>query len=112
MNEVARVYDPVDPDQPPRVMVDRLWPRGIHKEDPRVGTWMPEVAPSGELRTWFHHHPDQFDQFTKDYRAELADTKARTALAELRKLCPVTLVTAAKDPAHSHIAVLTAELSH
>lgn len=109
MNQVARVYDPVDPDQPPRVMVDRLWPRGIHKEDPRVGTWLPEVAPSGELRTWFHHNPDQFDQFAKDYRAELADSEA---LQQLRKLCPVTLVTAAKDPAHSHVAVLTEELSH
>lgn len=109
MNQVARVYDPVDPDQPPRVMVDRLWPRGIRKDDPRIGTWMPAVAPSGELRTWFHHNPDRFDRFAEDYRTELADSEA---LQQLRRLCPVTLVTAAKDPAHSHVAVLTDELNH
>jgi len=103
MIDTARVYDPVDPAQPPRVTVDRLWPRGIHKEDPRVGTWMPHVAPSNELRKWYHVHPDEFDKFAEDYRAELAGSDA---LAQLRALGQVTLVTSARDLGVSHVAVL------
>jgi uncharacterized protein YeaO (DUF488 family) len=107
MIATARVYDPVDPAQPPRVTVDRLWPRGIHKDDPRVGTWMPHVAPSNELRKWYHAHPDEFDKFAADYRAELAGSDA---LAQLRAMGPVTLTTAAKDVAISHVPVLSALL--
>ncbi len=107
MIDTARVYDPVDPAQPPRVTVDRLWPRGIHKEDPRVGTWMPHVAPSNELRKWYHAHPGEFDKFASDYRAELADSEE---LAKLRSMGPVTLTTSAKDVSISHVAVLAALL--
>ncbi|MDR3660281.1 MAG: DUF488 family protein [Mycobacterium sp.] len=108
MTVTARVYDPVNPDQPPRVLVDRLWPRGIRKDDQRVGTWLPEVAPSNGLRTWYHHHPDEFDQFATDYRQELAGSKP---LEQLRALGPVTLVTAARDPGRSHLAVLAKVLT-
>lgn len=107
MTDTARVYDPVDPAQPPRVTVDRLWPRGIPKEDPRVGTWMPHVAPSNELRKWYHAHPGEFDKFAADYRAELAGSDA---LAQLRAMGRVTLTTSAKDVAISHVAVLAALL--
>ncbi len=103
MIHTARVYDPVDPAQPPRVTVDRLWPRGIHKDDPRVGTWMPHVAPSTELRTWYHAHPDRYDDFAARYREELDGSDE---LAKLRAMGPVTLTTAAKDVAHSEVPVL------
>jgi uncharacterized protein YeaO (DUF488 family) len=108
MIATARVYDPVDPDQPPRVLVDRLWPRGIRKEDPRVGRWMPAVAPSSGLRTWFHQHPDRYDEFAERYRAELS---TNDALDQLRALLPLTMVTTARDPARSHVSVLVATLA-
>ncbi|TXH18740.1 MAG: DUF488 family protein [Mycobacterium sp.] len=107
MIDTARVYDPVDPAQPPRVTVDRLWPRGIPKDDPRVGTWMPHVAPSNELRKWYHAHLDQYDDFAARYREELADSEE---LAKLRAMGAVTLTTSAKDVAVSHVAVLAALL--
>ncbi|MUL63402.1 hypothetical protein BOO86_02900 [Mycobacterium sp. CBMA 234] len=103
MIDTARVYDPIDPAQPPRVLVDRLWPRGIRKEDPRVGTWMPHVAPSNELRKWYHANPDRFDDFAARYREELTDNEAVT---QLRDIEPVTLVTATREMTHSHVPVL------
>jgi uncharacterized protein YeaO (DUF488 family) len=60
---VARIYDEVGPDDGQRVLVDRVWPRGIRKEDPRVGMWCKDVAPSTELRQWYHHQPERFDEF-------------------------------------------------
>jgi uncharacterized protein YeaO (DUF488 family) len=107
MIPTARVYDPINPAQPARVLVDRLWPRGIRKDDPRVGTWMPTVAPSSELRTWYHHNPDRYDDFAARYREEL---ETDPALEQLRALRPVTLVTANRDVAHSHVPVLASML--
>ncbi|MGB8405654.1 MAG: DUF488 family protein [Mycobacterium sp.] len=101
MIATARVYDPIDPAQPPRMLVDRLWPRGIHKDDPRVGTWQPEIAPSTELRKWYHAHPDRYDDFVARYREELTDSDS---VAQVRE--PVTLVTAAREIEHSHVPVL------
>ncbi|CDO87648.1 hypothetical protein AWC29_27755 [Mycobacterium triplex] len=103
---VERIYEDVDPDDGQRVLVDRIWPRGIRKDDPRVGIWCKDVAPSKELREWYHHRPERFDEFASRYRAELA---ANTALDELRKLADrgvVTLVSATRDLDGSHAAVL------
>ena len=103
---VERIYEDVDPDDGQRVLVDRLWPRGIRKDDPRVGILYREVAPSTELRDWYHHQPERFDEFASHYEAELTDN---TALQELRKLTQhgvVTLVTATRDVDGSHAAVL------
>jgi uncharacterized protein YeaO (DUF488 family) len=103
---VARVYDEADPDEGQRVLVDRMWPRGVRKDDPRVGVWCKDVAPSKELREWYHHEPDRFDEFAERYLEELRDG---AALAELRKLAKrgvVTLVTATRDVEGSHAAVL------
>jgi uncharacterized protein YeaO (DUF488 family) len=61
---VARVYEDPGPDDGERVLVDRLWPRGFRKGDPRVGRWIPKVAPSTELRKWYSHEPARFDEFT------------------------------------------------
>ena len=103
---LARVYDDVGPDDGQRVLVDRIWPRGVRKEDPRVGTWCKDVAPSKELREWYHHQPERFDEFVARYTDELHDN---AALAELRKLTKrgvVTLVTATREVDGSHAAVL------
>ena len=103
---VARVYDDVAADEGQRVLVDRVWPRGIRKEDPRVGTWCKDVAPSTELRQWYHHEPERFDEFASRYQAELRDSAALSELRTLSRRGPVTLVTATRDLDISQAAVL------
>jgi uncharacterized protein YeaO (DUF488 family) len=106
---VARVYSDPGPDDGVRVLVDRLWPRGFRKGDPRVGRWMPKVAPSAELRRWYSHQPERFDAFAARYAEELTTAEGAAALAELREMVrdgPVTLVTATRDLDGSHVAVL------
>jgi len=87
--------------------VDRLWPRGIRKADLDLGLWLPEVAPSAQLRRWYGHKPERFEAFTERYRAELADS---SAYAQLRHVVTehahVTLLTATTDAEHSQAAVL------
>ncbi|MGX9790493.1 DUF488 domain-containing protein [Mycobacterium sp. MMS18-G62] len=112
--KVARVYDDPGPDDEYRVLVDRLWPRGFRKGDPRVGQWIPKVAPSTELRKWYSHQTERFDEFAARYTDELETDDGAAALAELRDLMrrgTVTLVTAARDLDASHVAVLAKLLS-
>ena len=111
---VARVYDDPGPDEGERVLVDRLWPRGFRKGDPRVGRWLPKVAPSTELRKWYSHQAARFDEFAARYVAELESAEGAGALAELQGILrsgPVTLVTATRDLDGSHVAVLARLLS-
>jgi uncharacterized protein YeaO (DUF488 family) len=103
---VARVYDEVDPDEGQRVLVDRVWPRGVRKDDPRVGIWCKDVAPSKELREWYQHDPDRFDEFASRYKTELRDSAALQELRKLAKRKAVTLVTATRDLDISQAAVL------
>ena len=103
---VARVYQDVDPDDGQRVLVDRIWPRGFRKDDPRVGTWCKDVAPSKELREWYHHQPERFDEFAARYQDELHDSAALEELRKLTKRGVVTLVTATRKVEGSHAAVL------
>jgi uncharacterized protein YeaO (DUF488 family) len=103
---VARVYDDPSPDDGRRVLVDRLWPRGFRKDDPRVGTWCKDVAPSKELREWYNHQPERFDDFAARYREELQDNETLNELRKLTKRGVVTLVTATRDAEGSHVAVL------
>lgn len=104
---VRRVYDPPEPGADGvRVLVDRLWPRGLAKEAARVDEWPKAVAPSTELRKWFHGGGSAAE-FRRRYLAELAEAEAE--LDRLRGLAaagPVTLLTAVKDPESSHAAVL------
>jgi uncharacterized protein YeaO (DUF488 family) len=103
---VARVYDEVSADDGQRVLVDRIWPRGVRKDDPRVGIWCKDVAPSKDLREWYHHQPERFEEFAARYETEL---RGSVALGELRKLAlrgSVTLVTATRDLDISQAAVL------
>lgn len=110
---VRRVYDEPRPEDGTRVLVDRLWPRGLTKEKAALGEWCKDVAPSSELRTWYGHDPDRFAEFGRRYRRELADQQHSDALAHLRALAneeTLTLVTATKEPEISEAAVLAAVL--
>jgi uncharacterized protein YeaO (DUF488 family) len=106
---VRRVYDPPADDGRARVLVDRLWPRGVKKETDAFDEWLPEVAPSPELRKWYRHDPGRFAEFRRRYREELAEPERREAverLGELARDAGVILLTATRDPALSHAAVL------
>ncbi|HZU49291.1 MAG TPA: DUF488 family protein [Mycobacterium sp.] len=103
---VARVYDEPGADDGQRILVDRVWPRGFRKDDPRVGTWLKDVAPSNELRRWYGHKAERFDEFASRYEKELQGSDALEELRKLTKRGPVTLVTATRDPQASQAAVL------
>jgi uncharacterized protein YeaO (DUF488 family) len=107
--QVRRVYDDPGNDDGVRVLVDRLWPRGIAKEGLHLDRWAKEVAPSTELRKWYGHRPERFDEFRQRYRAELGAPPAAEALEDLRRTAdrgPLTLLTATRDVPHSGAAVL------
>ncbi|HEX7164653.1 MAG TPA: DUF488 family protein [Trebonia sp.] len=106
---VRRVYEQPAAADGARVLVDRVWPRGMRKDAARLDEWAKEVAPSTELRTWYGHDPAKFDEFKRRYRAELDEPGAREALGRLRALAAdrrVTLLTATKDVDISQAAVL------
>jgi uncharacterized protein YeaO (DUF488 family) len=103
---VVRVYEEVGPDDGERVVVDRIWPRGFRKGDSRIGTWYKDVAPSKELREWYHHRPERFAEFASRYEAELHGSPALEELHKLTKRATVTLVTATRQVEGSHAAVL------
>ncbi|GAA2111870.1 DUF488 domain-containing protein [Streptomyces synnematoformans] len=110
---IRRVYDTPAPDDGTRVLVDRLWPRGVAKDRAHVDEWLKAVAPSDELRRWLHEDRSRFPDFVERYRAELSDGERTEALAHLRELRdegPLTLVTSAKDVEHSHVPVIAEEL--
>jgi uncharacterized protein YeaO (DUF488 family) len=104
---VKRVYDPPAASDGTRVLVDRLWPRGLRKEKAGIDRWLRDVAPSTELRHWFGHDPKRWDGFRERYAAELRDHS--DALDELRRLVrdgPVTLLFAAHDEEHNNAVAL------
>jgi uncharacterized protein YeaO (DUF488 family) len=106
---VGRVYDPPSADDGARVLVDRIWPRGLRRDAARLDEWAKDVAPSAELRTWYGHDPARFAEFRRRYVAELAAPEQRQALARLRDLAAkggVTLLTATREVGISQAAVL------
>lgn len=107
MFSIKRVYDAPSPDDGFRVLVDRLWPRGLSKEKAAVDLWLKDVAPSTELRTWFNHDPEKWDEFVTRYHAELKDNPA---VAELRRAIKehgrVTLLYGAHDEKHNQAVAL------
>lgn len=103
---VKRAYVPAEKEDGTRILVDRLWPRGVSKET-LAATWLKDIAPSTELRKWFHSAPEQWEAFERRYREELDANQA--ALAQLRTLLKagrVTFVYGARDEEHNHAAVL------
>ncbi len=104
---IKRVYLPAEDSDGCRVLVDRLWPRGIKKEDAKVDLWAKTLAPSVELRKWFNHIPERFEEFSKKYVEELkANPEAALVLDELRRHDKVTLLYGAKDEQHNNAVVL------
>jgi uncharacterized protein YeaO (DUF488 family) len=110
---IKRVYEPPAPTDGYRILVDRLWPRGVTHEAAHIDEWVPDLGPSSELRRWFGHDPARFDEFRRRYTAELATNKAK--LAELRRRArarPLTLVYSAHDTEHNDAVVLAEVLEH
>ncbi|MEO6828063.1 MAG: DUF488 family protein [Microbacteriaceae bacterium] len=106
---VARIYDEPSREDGTRVLVDRIWPRGVSKEKAALDEWCKEVAPSTELRKWYAHDPEKFDEFAARYTRELDDADRAEALAHLRDLAKsktLTLLTAAKRSDISEATVL------
>jgi uncharacterized protein YeaO (DUF488 family) len=102
-----RVYDPPEPGDGYRVLIDHVWPRGVSRERANLDEWARELAPSADLRRWFDHVPERFDEFRSRYRRELNDQRER--LDELRRRArkgPVTIVYAARDREHNNAAVV------
>ncbi|AVR90023.1 DUF488 domain-containing protein [Thauera aromatica] len=111
---VKRIHDAAAPGDGCRVLVDRLWPRGLTKARAAVDLWLRELAPSTALRQWFGHDPTRWDEFRRRYAAELDGDGPAPALAQLRELRarhPVlTLLYAARDPEHNNAVALRAWL--
>lgn len=104
---VKRIYEQPAPDDGQRVLVDRIWPRGVSKEDAALTLWLKEIAPSDELRKWFGHEPERWAEFQKRYRAELDENGE--AVAQLRALLGkgrVTLLYGAHDEVHNNAVAL------
>lgn len=107
MIQLKRVYDESEPKDGFRVLVDRLWPRGISKERANLHLWLKEIAPSPQLRTWFAHDPAKWNQFRDRYREELAQHDAELQqLTELAKDRNLTLLFAARDKEHNEAVVI------
>ncbi|XOQ12589.1 MAG: DUF488 domain-containing protein [Shouchella clausii] len=108
--QVKRIYETPSPEDGVRILVDRLWPRGVSKERAAIDEWMKEIAPSPKLRIWFGHRPERFATFAEKYAVELAQNPIRyeraVRICELALQKHVTLVYAAKDPVHNHANVL------
>ncbi|PIC84653.1 DUF488 domain-containing protein [Sporosarcina sp. P1] len=116
--QTKRVYEDAEKDDGLRVLVDRLWPRGMSKEDAQVDEWLKELGPSTELRQWFDHDPDKFEDFKEKYKEELKNNEAQQE--ELEKLKDwtkeykknITLVFGAKDEKNNQAVVLKEILDH
>lgn len=107
--KIKRVYAPAEKSDGVRMLVDRLWPRGISREKARIDEWMKEIAPSTTLRKRFHHQPERWEEFRKLYRLELEDDDKNAMIRRLRstsRKSTVTLLFAAKDEEHNNAVAL------
>jgi uncharacterized protein YeaO (DUF488 family) len=109
MIKLKRVYEPLEPDDGMRVLVERLWPRGVRREALHLDAWLKEVAPSDSLRRWFNHDPVRWTEFQKRYAAELDGNRpAWSAILEAAKRGTVTLLFSAHDVEHNNAVALRA----
>ncbi|QYN61339.1 DUF488 family protein [Bifidobacterium asteroides] len=105
--DIKRIYEQAADEDGVRILVDRLWPRGVSKERAALSGWLKDVAPSPDLRRWWHHDPDRFEDFARRYCIELDDNPALEDLLSIaREHDRTTLVYAAKDPAVNHALIL------
>ena len=110
---IKRVYEEPDKDDGTRILIDRLWPRGLSKEKAHVDLWLKEIAPSTELRKWFAHDPAKWTEFKTRYRAELKHNSEQLAVLKQAIIKgPVTLLYGAKDEQHNDAIVLQELLRH
>jgi uncharacterized protein YeaO (DUF488 family) len=110
---LKRAYDEPTPDDGVRVLVDRVWPRGVRRDALDLAAWVPEVAPSDELRRWFGHRVERWPEFRERYRRELAQPERRAALDRLRERAAagtLTLVFGARDVDHNQAVVIAGEI--
>lgn len=103
---LKRAYDPPARTDGKRILVDRLWPRGLTKDKARIDVWLKDVAPSTELRKWFGHDPEKWTEFAKRYRAELKGNPALSELKALAREGNISLIYAARDQVHNEASVL------
>lgn len=104
--KLKRAYEPPSGSDGRRILIDRLWPRGVSKAEAKIDVWLKEIAPSTELRKWFGHDPERWDEFPRRYRDELKENPALDELRTIVKEGKTTLVYGAKDEAHNHAVVL------
>ncbi len=111
---LKRIYDPYDENDGCRILIDRLWPRGIRKEDAKLTSWEKEIAPSSELRKWFCHKSELFSEFRVKYLEELQSDEQKSKkldeICQLAKEQQVTLLYGAKDSVYNHAIILKEEL--
>ena len=103
---LKRAYEPAAASDGMRILVDRLWPRGLSKIRARIDLWLKEIAPSTELRRWFGHDPEKWPEFQQHYLAELRGNPALSELRTLATQAEITLVYAARDELHNEAVVL------
>lgn len=110
--QLKRAYEEPSKEDGLRILVDRLWPRGLTKDKAAINVWLKEIAPSTELRKWFGHDPDKWKEFKQRYKEELKNNKEQVAILKAHlKSGPVTLVYGAKDEIHNDAIVLQEWLS-
>lgn len=110
---IKRAYEPPMRGDGVRILVDRLWPRGLRKDDAHFDQWRKDLSPSTELRQFYGHRPERFAEFATRYRGELRRKQAAAAVSEVIELTqrhPITLLTASRDLSHSEVAVLAKHL--
>ncbi|WP_099159333.1 DUF488 domain-containing protein [Virgibacillus ndiopensis] len=115
--QLKRIYDSYDEDDGVRVLVDRIWPRGISKENAKLDYWMKEVGPTSDLRKWFGHDPGKYEEFKKKYKEELKSGDQQEELEKLKKITKehnksIILLYAAKNKEHNQAQVLKEILDH
>lgn len=109
MIKIKRIYQPAEPTDGHRVLVDRLWPRGITRERAKVDEWLKEIAPSHELRKWFHKEPEQWNEFERRYVKELRSPLKKELIEQLRDRAAggtITLLFSVRDEIRNHAIVL------
>ncbi len=103
---LKRAYAPPAAEDGMRVLVDRLWPRGLRKDEARIDVWMKDIAPSSALRRWFNHDPEKWQAFQQKYVKELEGSATLDELRRLAQRCRITLLFAARDEQHNNAVVL------